>query len=378
MDVAELQSRSAGARIAKGIAMSPQPPKLSLQGIRKSFIANGTVLPVLAGIALEVARGGFLSVNGPSGCGKTTVFSISAGLLRPDAGSPCVDGEVVSDLRGRVGCMMHKDLLFPWRTVLENVLLGLELTKLPAPQARELARDYLHAYGLSGFENAYPRALSSGVRQRVALIRTLICDPDVVLLDEPFSALDYQTRLYLEGVLIETADKHRKTLILVTHDIAERSPNGARSDPRFSSYFHALCADLDTDWVGLFTKQGLDVVKETAGSPGTALAAVISGSAQCSLHGPEWPAIAASKGAPVQIVANCVHGAAVWIATTPDFKFTSVKDLKGETAVTGQMPTTSTSLFFKLPKENGLDAKQDLKLIGCTSRAHPRTLGLGG
>ena len=114
---------------------------------------------------------------------------------------------------------------------------------------------------------------------------------------------------------------------------------------------------------GLFLKQGLEVTKETAGGPSPALAAVISGSAQFSLHGPEWPAIAASKGAPVQIVANCVNGAAVWIATTPDFKFTSVKDLKGETVVTGQMPTTSTSLFFKLLKENGMDGEKDLKLL---------------
>ncbi len=115
---------------------------------------------------------------------------------------------------------------------------------------------------------------------------------------------------------------------------------------------------------GLFAKQGLEVVKETAGAPSAALAAVISGSAQFSLHGPEWlMAIAASKGAPVQIVANCVNGAAVWIATKPDFKFTSVKDLKGETVVTGQMPTTSTSLFIKLLKESGMDAEKDVKML---------------
>jgi NitT/TauT family transport system substrate-binding protein len=114
---------------------------------------------------------------------------------------------------------------------------------------------------------------------------------------------------------------------------------------------------------GSFQKQGLDVTKETAGAPSAALAAVISGSAQFSLHGPEWPAIAASKGAPVQIVANCVNGAAVWIATTPDFKFNSIKDLKGETIVTGQMPTTSTSLLLKLLKENGMDGEKDIKML---------------
>lgn len=127
-----------------------------------------------------------------------------------------------------------------------------------------------------------------------------------------------------------------------------------------SMLYLPLYVGIDT---GLFQKQGLDVTKETAGAPSAALAAVISGSAQFSLHGPEWPAIAASKGAPVQIVANCVNGAAVWIATTPDFKFTSVKDLKGETIVTGQMSTTSTSLLLKLLKENGLDGEKDVKLL---------------
>ncbi|MDB5990068.1 MAG: transporter substrate-binding protein [Herbaspirillum sp.] len=113
---------------------------------------------------------------------------------------------------------------------------------------------------------------------------------------------------------------------------------------------------------GFFKKHGLDVTKQTAGAPSTALSAVLSGSADFSLHGPEWTAIAASKGAPVNIIANVVNGAAVWIATTPDFKFTSIKDLKGETVVTGQMPTTSTSLFLKLLKENGMD-NESVKMI---------------
>ncbi|OQW59246.1 MAG: ABC transporter substrate-binding protein [Proteobacteria bacterium SG_bin9] len=114
---------------------------------------------------------------------------------------------------------------------------------------------------------------------------------------------------------------------------------------------------------GFFIKQGLDLTKETAGAPSAALSAVISGSAQFSIHGPEWTAIAASKGAQVNIIANVVNGAAVWIATAPDFKFDSVKDLKGQKIVTGQMPTTSTSLFIKLLKENGMDAKSDVEMI---------------
>jgi NitT/TauT family transport system substrate-binding protein len=122
---------------------------------------------------------------------------------------------------------------------------------------------------------------------------------------------------------------------------------------------------------GFFTQQGLDLTKETAGAPSVALSAVISKSAQFSIHGPEWTAIAASKGAPVDIIANVVNGAAVWIATTPDFKFTGVKDLKGQKVVTGLMPTTSTSLFIKLLKENGMDAKTDVDMIQVAIGSEP-------
>jgi NitT/TauT family transport system substrate-binding protein len=122
---------------------------------------------------------------------------------------------------------------------------------------------------------------------------------------------------------------------------------------------------------GFFTQQDLDLTKETAGAPTVALSAVISGSAQFSIHGPEWTAIAASKGAPVNIIANVVNGAAVWIATTPDFKFESIKDIKGQKVVTGLMPTTSTSLFIKLLKENGMDAKTDVEMIQVAIGSEP-------
>jgi NitT/TauT family transport system substrate-binding protein len=122
---------------------------------------------------------------------------------------------------------------------------------------------------------------------------------------------------------------------------------------------------------GFFTQQGLDLTKETAGAPTVALSAVISGSAQFSIHGPEWTAIAASKGAPVNIIANVVNGAAVWIATAPDFKFDSIKDVKGQKVVTGLMPTTSTSLFIKLLKENGMDAKTDVEMIQVAIGSEP-------
>ncbi len=250
-----------------------QDVQLSIRGIRKSFESKGTATSVLEDISFDIFERDFVSVIGPSGCGKTTVFNIVAGLLEPDAGSLVYRGETVSSLRGRIGYMMQKDLLFPWRTVLQNVLLGLEVRGLSHETARKTAREYLDQFGLVGFENAYPSTLSGGMRQRVALIRTLIMDPDILLLDEPFSALDYQTRLYLEGVLLDAVSLFNKTVILITHDIDEavalskrvvvlsgrptvvkaehaiaidrRTPIDARSDPRFSDYFHTLCGELD-------------------------------------------------------------------------------------------------------------------------------------
>lgn len=253
--------------------MTAPKVQLSLRGIRKSFPSKDGPVPVLDGLNFDIYERDFVSIIGPSGCGKTTVFNVIAGLLEPDEGAIQYRGEVVPGLRGRVGYMMQKDLLFPWRTVLQNVMLGLEMKGVDRAEALDTAREYLSTFGLSGFENAYPKTLSGGMRQRTALIRTLIMDPDILLLDEPFSALDYQTRLYLEGVLLDAVETFNKTVVLVTHDIdeavalskrvvvlgnrpakvkavhdieiADRSPIGARSDPRFSEYFHTLCGELD-------------------------------------------------------------------------------------------------------------------------------------
>jgi NitT/TauT family transport system ATP-binding protein len=247
--------------------------QLSARGLRKSFPGRGSSTEVLAGLDFDIHERDFVSIIGPSGCGKTTIFNMVAGLLAPDSGSLTYRGEIVPNLLGRIGYMMQKDLLFPWRTVLQNVLLGLQVRGTSEAQARDTAREYLSTFGLSGFENSYPRTLSGGMRQRVALIRTLIMDPDILLLDEPFSALDYQTRLYLEGVLLEAVETFDKTVILITHDIDEAialskrvvvlsarpttvksvhdiaiprgSPIEARSHPLFSEYFHTLCRELD-------------------------------------------------------------------------------------------------------------------------------------
>ncbi len=149
------------------------------------------------------------------------------------------------------------------------------------------------------------------------------------------------------------------TMLLATPALAENK-KVTLSQAFQSMLYLPLYVAIDE---GFFTQQGLDLTKETAGAPTVALSAVISGSAQFSIHGPEWTAIAASKGAPVNIIANVVNGAAVWIATTPDFKFNGIKDVKGQKVITGLMPTTSTSLFIKLLKENGMDAKSDIEMI---------------
>jgi NitT/TauT family transport system ATP-binding protein len=247
--------------------------QLSVRSVRKSFSGKSGQVPVLEDLSFDINESDFVSIIGPSGCGKTTIFNIIAGLIEPDSGMMIFRGEEIDSLRGRVGYMMQKDLLFPWRTVLGNVLLGLETRGVDSRKAEEKAREYLDRFGLAGFENAYPKTLSGGMRQRVALIRTLIMDPDILLLDEPFSALDYQTRLYLEGVLKDAVQTYNKTVILVTHDVDEAvalskrvvvlsgrparvkvvhdidisatSPIAARSDSQFSGYFHTLCSELD-------------------------------------------------------------------------------------------------------------------------------------
>lgn len=248
-------------------------PKLEIRNLSKRFQSDRGPIPVLDDISLDVARGEFVSIIGPSGCGKSTLFNILTGLLAHDAGTISLDGLQVDNLRGRVGYMLQRDLLMPWRTVLENVLVGLEIRGTPRAESVELAREYLHAFGLLPFQDNYPKALSGGMRQRAALARTLLPDPDVLLLDEPFSALDYQTRLYLETMLADTVSQKGKTVVLVTHDIDEaialsdrifvlsarpgrlkskhdialgaRSPLQARHDGRFSDYFNLLCHELD-------------------------------------------------------------------------------------------------------------------------------------
>ena len=197
-------------------------PVLEARQVTMAFEA-GTPREVIAfqDISFTLRQGEILAIVGPSGCGKSTLFNVIAGLLRPTSGSVIVDGSLVDGARGHIGYMLQKDLLLPWRSVLDNVTLGLEVRGTPAAQAKERALSLIRRYGLAGFESARPRALSGGMRQRVAFMRTLALDPKAILLDEPFSALDFQTRLILQGDVKRIIREQRKAAILVTHDIGE-------------------------------------------------------------------------------------------------------------------------------------------------------------
>jgi NitT/TauT family transport system ATP-binding protein len=162
-----------------------------------------------------------VAIVGQSGCGKSTLLSLISGLLKPTSGSVLIDQEEVQGPNSRVGYMLQNDYLFEWRTILDNALLGLEIRKEKTPEAVEEVKGMLKAYGLGGFEHYYPPQLSGGMRQRVALIRTLATKPDVLLLDEPFSALDYQNRLSVGEEVVKILRERKKTVIMVTHDIPE-------------------------------------------------------------------------------------------------------------------------------------------------------------
>lgn len=166
-------------------------------------------------------KGDFMSIIGPSGCGKTTVLSLIAGLISPTSGEIRLNGENGSSRRENLGYMLQKDQLFPWRNIEKNIYLPLEIKKIKGKNAKEKALSLLKKYGLYDFKDNYPDELSGGMRQRAALIRTLVSDPQLLLLDEPFSALDYQTRLSVCDDVYKIIKSEQKTAILVTHDISE-------------------------------------------------------------------------------------------------------------------------------------------------------------
>ncbi len=200
--------------------MAP-PIKLTIDTVSMTFSVHGGEFTALSDVTLTVPQGRFVSLIGPSGCGKSTLFNIIAGLQQPTRGRVVIDGVDATGTIGRVGYMLQKDLLLPWRPLLDNIILGMELRGVPRREARERAMPLLRKYGLAGFERAYPNMLSGGMRQRAALLRTLLFDTDVILLDEPFGALDAQTKLQMQEWLLGLWSDFGKTVVFVTHDIGE-------------------------------------------------------------------------------------------------------------------------------------------------------------
>ena len=194
---------------------------LTMQNVTARYQSPDGELTAAENISLTVSQGEFVSIVGPSGCGKSTLLTIMAGLKRPSEGKVLLDGEPITGPGGKIGYMLQKDNLLEWRTIYKNILLGLEIRNRLTPENIEYARGLLRTYGLWDFRDRYPSQLSGGMRQRVALIRTLAVKPEIFLLDEAFSALDYQTRLTVTDDIYSILRREGQTMVMVTHDIPE-------------------------------------------------------------------------------------------------------------------------------------------------------------
>ena len=256
-------------------------PMLELRNVSHVYVNDKGASLAVEGMELTVGKGEFVSLVGPSGCGKTTVLSLLAGLFTPAKGEILLAGQPVHGPSPKVGYMLQQDYLFPWRTILDNAQLGLEVRgELTAERTAEVRR-LLEEMELGGTEERYPHELSGGMRQRVALVRTLATEPEVLLLDEPFSALDMQIKLQLEDLVQRTLRRLGKTAVLVTHDLAEAAamsdrvivlgsrpgrirqifhiprelkqqlPTGARRHPSFQDVFDAIWEELDAGEEGV-------------------------------------------------------------------------------------------------------------------------------
>ncbi|WNQ13095.1 ABC transporter ATP-binding protein [Paenibacillus aurantius] len=195
--------------------------KIEISGVSKMFRKGGKDITAMQETNLAIEEGRFVSIIGPSGCGKSTLFNIIAGLIPPSTGRVLADGENIIGKTGHVGYMLQKDMLLPWRTILDNIILGMEIRGVPRKQAVERALPLMEKYGLKGFDKHYPAELSGGMKQRAALLRTLMYDRDIILLDEPFGALDAQTRITMQNWLLQLWSDFGKTVLFVTHDIDE-------------------------------------------------------------------------------------------------------------------------------------------------------------
>ena len=250
---------------------------LKICKISKKYQAKNGEVDALKDISFEVKQGEFVSIIGPSGCGKSTLLSIIAGLEDKNSGTLYIDGEESSGISPKIGYMLQKDSLLEWRNIYKNVIFGLEIRKINTAENRKYVEELLKKYHLYEFKDKYPSQLSGGMRQRVALIRTLAIRPKILLLDEAFSALDYQTRLMVTKDIYEIIKNENVTTLMVTHDISEaismsdrivvlskrpatvktildinfemegRNPLSVRESPKFSKYFDNIWKELDVN-----------------------------------------------------------------------------------------------------------------------------------
>lgn len=194
---------------------------LTLDHVSHHYFSKKGYTKAIDDISFSIKEGEFISLLGPSGCGKSTILSIIARIIKQTEGNVLLKGKAIQESKLAIGYMLQQDYLFPWKTIIDNVLLGPKIGKAETPATKESALELLAEVGLADVADDYPGSLSGGMRQRVALVRTLITNPEILLLDEPFSALDYLTKLKLEDLVSELFQTYRKTAILVTHDIAE-------------------------------------------------------------------------------------------------------------------------------------------------------------
>jgi NitT/TauT family transport system ATP-binding protein len=208
---------------ASSTPRSSELHRIEVRGLGKSFQLSGATIEAVRDVSFSIRRGEFVALLGPSGSGKSTVLNMIATLIRPSAGEILIDGELV--ITGRVtpnvGYVFQRDTLFPWRTVADNIGYGLQLAGVPDAVRKERVATCVAQAGLKGFERAYPSALSGGMRQRAALMRTLVVEPQILLMDEPFGALDTHTKIDMHQVLLRIWEREQQTVLFVTHDLGE-------------------------------------------------------------------------------------------------------------------------------------------------------------
>ena len=194
---------------------------LSIHGVRKEFLTRGKRVLAVESVDLTIEEGEFVTVVGPSGCGKSTLLNLCVGLLRASSGQILFRGKAIDGICTKIGYVTQKDILLPWRTLVENVEIALEIRGVEEKTRRRSAEEWIERVGLKGFEEHYPHELSGGMRQRANIIRALIYDPELILMDEPFGPLDAQTRIVLQDQLLKLWLTTRKTIIFITHDLVE-------------------------------------------------------------------------------------------------------------------------------------------------------------